>query len=73
VVVAGEQETNIVDYFTIRYDGNGNLQWWSTYNGSGNGHDEATAIGVDNNNNIYVTGYSSSGTSFDFATMKYQP
>jgi hypothetical protein len=73
VVVAGEQGTTIVDYFVIRYDGNGNLQWWSNYNAPGNLYGEATAIGVDNSNNVYVTGYSSLGTYPDFATLKYQP
>lgn len=74
VVVAGEREINVYDAFTICYDGDGNLKWSSTYNGTGNLHDEATAVGVDSDNNIYITGFSfGASMSFDFATLKYQP
>ncbi|MFZ2446022.1 MAG: SBBP repeat-containing protein [Syntrophobacteraceae bacterium] len=61
------------DYATIKYDINGALIGGvKRYNGPGNNYDVATAIGVDNNNNVYVTGYSfGSGTLYDFATIKY--
>lgn len=42
------------------------------YNGPGNGVDEAHALAVDSGGNVYVTGKSAGdGTSFDFATIKY--
>ena len=61
------------DYVTIKYDKNGNQLWLRRYNGSGNGHDQAFAIAIDNSDNIYVTGQSQEGASYlpDATTIKY--
>uniref|UniRef100_A0A7V5XYY6 T9SS type A sorting domain-containing protein n=1 Tax=candidate division WOR-3 bacterium TaxID=2052148 RepID=A0A7V5XYY6_UNCW3 len=64
------------DYVTIKYDSNGREKWVAIYDGPGSGiydWDMATAIAVDNEGNVYVTGQSSGGsnTFFDFATIKY--
>ena len=59
------------DYATIKYDTNGNELWLARYNSPGNSYDQAAAIAVDANGNVYVTGYSYSGTSSDYATIKY--
>jgi len=61
------------DYTTIKYYPNGDTAWVRTYNGPGNSGDEAYAIAVDGSGNVYVTGGSSSGTSYDYATIKYYP
>jgi hypothetical protein len=62
------------DYATIKYDPNGNELWVKRYNGPGNGDDETFAIVVDDSGNAYVTGWSvGSGTSGDYATIKYDP
>jgi hypothetical protein len=46
--------------------------WVRTYNGPGNWWDEAHAITLDGSGNLFVTGASiGSGTSFDYATIKY--
>jgi len=62
------------DYATIKYAPNGDPVWVRRFNGPGNGGDEAKALAVDGNGNVYVTGYSKgSGTDFDFGTIKYSP
>ena len=60
------------DIVTIKYDNNGNQLWLQHYDGPAHGDDIATGIIVDNETNIYVTGYSATtngGT--EFVTIKY--
>jgi uncharacterized delta-60 repeat protein len=60
------------DYATVKYSTDGNLPLWvARYNGLGNGSDAAYAIAIDSNDNIYVTGFSFSGTEYDYATVRY--
>ncbi len=60
------------DYVTIKYDSAGNEVWVRRYNGPNNGTDEAIALAIDKSSNIYVTGFSESGSSgMDYATIKY--
>jgi len=60
------------DYATIKYNADGVEQWVRRYNGPGNDDDEANALAIDNQGNVYVTGFSyDSITSLDFATIKY--
>ena len=61
------------DYLTIKYNSDGVEQWVSRYDGPGNGSDYAKAIAL-RSDTVYVTGQSSgSGTSGDYATIKYLP
>ena len=63
---------NSYDYCTIKYDSNGTVKWIRTYDGPGHDADEAYAIAVDKQGNVYVTGVSiGDGTDYDFATIKY--
>ena len=62
------------DYATIKYAPNGDTLWVRRYNGPGNFYDGARALAVDNSGNVYVAGRSEgSGTSLDYATIKYSP
>lgn len=53
--------------------------WVRSYNGPGDGWDQATAMAVDGSGNIYVTGHSQGpspldgGAAADYATTKYDP
>ncbi len=74
VYVSGFSFGLAYDYATIKYAPNGDTKWVRRYNAPGNSDDGATALAVDNNGNVYVTGGSyASGRSYDYATIKYSP
>jgi hypothetical protein len=59
---------------TIKYGPNGNQVWLQRYNGPGNGNDAGNAIAVDNNGNVYVTGYDTTAAGgTEIVTIKYSP
>lgn len=60
------------DIVTRKYDPAGVLLWTNTFNGSGNGMDMARSIAVDDSNNVYVVGLTTStGNNTDYITIKY--
>ena len=76
VVVTGysnlEGVRNVSDVVTIAYSSTGIALWTNTYDGPANGEDKATAIAVDTNDIIYVTGYATVGYSLtDYLTIAY--
>ena len=73
VYVTGQDHkggAGIIDYYTIKYDTNGNHIWNSTHSNGGL-FASSNAIAVDTNENVYVTGQKDNGTSEDFFTIKY--
>lgn len=61
-----------LDYLTIKYNATGQEQWTARYNGTNNGDDIPSSLELDAVGNIVVTGGSSgSGSSNDYATVKY--
>jgi len=62
------------DIVTIKYGPNGNHIWLQRYNGPGDGNDAGNAIAVDNNGNVYVTGYDTTAAGgTEIVTIKYSP
>jgi hypothetical protein len=70
VYVTGLSFAGSYDYATICYSSAGAPVWTNRYNGPANGQDYPSAIAVDANGNVYVTGQSMS-TNFDYATVAY--
>jgi hypothetical protein len=69
------------DFFTVKYDGSGDLLWEARDDGPGFGNDEPTAIALwedpfnPGNVHVYVTGFTGSGAgeayTTDYYTVKY--
>lgn len=64
------------DFITIAYDAVGIVLWQTEYNGAGNQRDEAMAVAIDSNGQVYVLGHSVEGpvgfpTGYDLTLIKY--
>jgi len=69
VYVTGESQLNgYLDYATLKYNTNGDLQWAQRYNPTANGNDVPRGIALDGSGNVYITGTTFAG---DLATIKY--
>ena len=62
------------DFATIKYGPNGDRLWVRRYNGAANDWDQAFALAIDSEGNVYVTGQSATaGSGYDYTTIKYSP
>jgi hypothetical protein len=59
------------DYLVLKYTPDGELQWSKRYKGSASGDDQAKAIAVDKQGNVYVTGYTTTTNGTEITTIKY--
>ncbi len=72
VVVVGEKDiSSSKDIVSTEYNKEGELKWEQTYDGDGNGDDEAKSVTIDNQSNVYVTGKSFDGVNEVNTTIKY--
>ncbi|MEO0083907.1 MAG: SBBP repeat-containing protein [candidate division WOR-3 bacterium] len=74
VYVVGATRTSGIgyDYVTIKYNNAGQQVWVQIYNSPTNGDDYAYALKIDNQQNVYVTGYGTfPSTLRDYTTIKY--
>lgn len=63
---------NEEDYLTLKYDAFGNLLWAASYDGPDHLWDEASALALDGQGNVIVTGLSwGSSSGYDLTTVKY--
>ena len=72
LILAGYSETASSDYHTVKILADGSGPAWSarTFDLAG-GQDVATAVAVDGNDDIIVTGYVHNGGNYDIHTIKY--
>lgn len=67
------------DYVTVKYDPNGQAFWVASHEQVPLGIDDPSALAVDAEGNVYVTGWSSRGAcsrggcAYSYATVKYAP
>jgi len=77
VYITGTTFTNtgFTDFYTAKYSGaNGDVLWENEFHSEGDNTDIPVAIGVDDNGDVFVTGYTHKSVSGDddFQTVKYQ-
>jgi uncharacterized delta-60 repeat protein len=72
IYIAGyEDNNNQYDWALAKYDSDGNQEWNETLVWNSTGHDTATAVEVDSEDNIYITGGWDNNDQNDIAVAKY--
>ncbi len=62
-----------IDFLTIKYSSAGETVWVRRLSSTGSGEDRATAVAHAQYPGLYAAGYTASGTSFDFLTVRHNP
>ncbi|MBA4311311.1 MAG: hypothetical protein C0417_01655 [Chlorobiaceae bacterium] len=74
IILTGQTETqgsNYFDYLILKYDPSGKLDWEYSYDGPSGMDDKPSALSLDAEGGIYVTGKSMSvDFNYDYATIK---
>jgi len=78
IYVSGRSEGTSQDLATIKYAPSGDTVWVRRYNGPFNAEDQVNDLALDQDGNVYLTGYredsiSQEETNFNFLTLKYSP
>ena len=71
VITGISQQSGTYDYYTVKINAAGTTILWSNSYDKAGGEDYATAIAIDSDDNVIVTGYAWNGTNYDFHTIKY--
>jgi hypothetical protein len=74
VYMTGEVYTSAgqSEIVTIKYNTQGEQVWLRSFNGTGNYYDSPRDITIDNQCNVYITGFTyNTGAVFDMVTIKY--
>ncbi|MBN2379948.1 hypothetical protein JXM67_09135 [candidate division WOR-3 bacterium] len=74
VYVTGYQENFLQaseDFYTIKYDTDGNLIWMQSYGVTYGSREKAYDVALDASGNVYVTGRHFNGDDWDVLTVKY--
>ena len=73
IIVTGSSvsQSNHEDFYTVKYNSAGTVQWSQRYDSAGHFIDQPTALFVDASGNVAVTGVSRVGSNNCFYTAKY--
>ena len=72
ILLAGSGEANGGEGRVVKLRGDGTGPAWTATFNLGSALDVATAVAVDSNDDVVVTGYGNNGTNFDIHTVKYR-
>lgn len=64
-----DDQADPYNFYTVKYDGNGNLEWDKEYDAGDD--NEAEGIAADGQGNVYVIGRSYNGADYDFLLVCY--
>ena len=75
IYIAAQSWGNQNDFYTVKLDSTGNMQWFAQYDGPGPfllAHDVPVDIALDSHGDVFVTGPSNATSgSEDYVTIKY--